>query len=154
MSTYLDWFAAVALEDPWAWLITDLIHNKMVFWDTHFFLLVFETNRLVQAGQYCLVLLRYFLSTMIMQAVSHLISIHILKIHHGWDFELLKSTVKYWSWVLAMMSENHQCQTWYKLPCNSLTLLTKARVKRMQVPRPMFIQGKFHRLIWTTSKAL
>ena len=77
-----------SVADPYASLITNLIHNRMVFWDIRFFLLVVETNRLILSGP------AQVPSYHSDRALQHLISITIHKVCQRGDCEL-KSRIKY-----------------------------------------------------------
>ena len=110
--------------------------------DTHFFLLVAETNKLAHAGQNCLVQFKYFFNTLVRQS-SISLSFPSTKSKREEIVNssyLGSSTEKFWVFVTNVSTKLKvrgfkpiKCLTWYKRPCNSQTLLAEARAKRKQV---------------------
>ena len=135
---------------------THLIQNEIVFLDTHFFFLVTETNKLVQAGQYYLVLLKYFLSALIGQ--SSILSLSPPTVCQKGGVNFSKSNTEGF-WVLTTKCRTKpkvydlqpfECLTQYERLCNSLTLSAKASARGNKFPSQMLIQRQYHWLIWWT----
>ena len=127
---------------PYMWLMTDLIKNKMVFWDTCFFFSVIEMNKLHILRGYCFIHDRYFLRALMGLSRSSSLSPYTKLSKEG---VMDSSNLGLWIeefWVLAMksgtkknMQDFHpcECQTQKERPCNSLILLDEVGANKKHI---------------------